>query len=221
LESGYINHFYSYINSKLTSRYKIPPLKKNNELFDNPTDKSNLFQDHFSSVFTIDDGTLPIFPSKTDKTLDTFDISETMVLKVLQHLPSKTSCGPDSVPPLILKKVSRAIAKPLHNIFECSFKTGRLPDSWLEAKVIPIYKKKGENCDPSNYRPISLTDAASKALELIIKGEIMNFLNVNRLITRKQHGFLSRRSTLTNVLNTLNKWFKARLNNKKYSLCLH
>jgi hypothetical protein len=56
--------------------------------------------------------------------------------------------------------------------------------------------------------------AASKAMEIMVKDAIMKFMMENKLITVKQHGFLSRRSTLTNVISTLNKWFKARLDKK-------
>ena len=213
LDSGNIKHFYNFVNSKLTSKNSIPPLKSNNKLYSDPREKANLLQDHFASVFTIDDKNLPAFGIKTDKILDNFRICEETVLKALKKLPTKTSCGPDGIPPLIIKKVARSISLPLSKIFDLSVQTGILPNQWLEAKVIPIFKK-GENSNPSNYRPISLTVAASKALELIIKAEIMSFLNANKLITTKQHGFLSRRSTLTNVLETLNKWFKARLNRK-------
>ena len=214
LDSANLKSFYSFINSKLSSQYSIPPLRKNNSVSEKPVDKANMLQDQFSSVFTNDDGKLPYFAKRTDRTLENFDISENMVVKALKNLPSKVSYGPDGIPPLLLKMTRSSIAKPLCRIFNDSLSTGSIPDQWREAKIVPIYKKKGENSDPSNYRPVSLTVAASKVFERIIKDEMMQFLRTNNLITSKQHGFLSRRSTLTNVLRTLNSWFKARSHHK-------
>ena len=42
----------------------------------------------------------------------------------------------------------------------------------------------------------------------------MSFLSENGLLSDKQHGFLSKKSTLTNLLATVNMWIKARSNNK-------
>ena len=54
--------------------------------------------------------------------------------------------------------------------------------------------KKGYPSDPSNYRPISLTNSLCK---VILQ---------NNLITRHQHGFLTKHSTYTQLLETLNDW---------------
>jgi hypothetical protein len=211
LSSKSLKTFYSFVNSKLTSKNQIPPLKLNDYVADDPADKANLLQDQFSSVFTVDDYNLPNFVSRTQKTIPDINITESLVLKALKRLPNKISSGPDSVPPLILKKVSSSIASPLCQIFAKSLETGIVPAIWLVGEIAAVYKKKGDSSLPSNYRPISLTVAASKAMELIVKDHVMAFLKDNNLISTKQHGFLSRRSTLTNVLSTLNNWFKARL----------
>ena len=46
---------------------------------------------------------------------------------------------------------------PLVLIFERSLETGQVPKQWKEANVTAIYKRKGQRCDPGNYRPVSLT----------------------------------------------------------------
>jgi hypothetical protein len=51
-------------------------------------------------------------------------------------------------------------------------------------------------------------------LEAIFKKEILEYLLSNNLISSKQHGFLSRRSTLTNLIKTLNDWNLARRDKK-------
>ena len=45
-----------------------------------------------------------------------------------------------------------------------------------------------------------------KNFEGAIKLDLVNYLAVNDLITSDQHGFMSKRSTCTNLLETLNHW---------------
>ena len=74
-----------------------------------------------------------------------------------------------------------------------------VPFDWRVANITPIFKK-GAKKDPANYRPVSLTSQVVKIFERLIKAKIMNFLEVNLLINNSQHGFRSKRSCLTNLL---------------------
>ena len=79
-------------------------------------------------------------------------------------------------------------------------KGAAIPDAWRLAKVIPLYKGKGDKSDASCHRPISLTAIACKVLKRIIVDQIRNFLTVNSLICQEQQGFVPKRSTTTNLL---------------------
>ncbi len=46
-------------------------------------------------------------------------------------------------------------------------------------------------------------------MERIVASEMLRYLRVNNIITKEQHGFLARRSTSTNILETLNDWILA------------
>lgn len=98
---------------------------------------------------------------------------------------------------------------PLTLIFRQSISKGVLPTDWLDAVVVPLYKKKGSNSAPENYRPISLTSPCCKVLETLVKKRILGHALACNLISPTQHGFLAKKSTLTNTLTCLNKWFKA------------
>ncbi|MCG8430647.1 MAG: hypothetical protein MJA29_05710 [Candidatus Omnitrophica bacterium] len=205
LNSKNLKTFYSFINSKLISRNSMPPLFKDGITYINSSDKANLLQEQFCLNFTDDNNILPLFLYRTDNILEDILINEEIVLNSLKKLP-KNSAGPDGIPSL-LKKLAQVVAKTLTIIFKYSFENSVIPSQWLEAKIIPIFKK-GENANPSNYRPISLTVVASKVMERIIKDNMIKFLNENNLLNENQHGFLSNKSTLTNVLSTINKWIK-------------
>ena len=75
----------------------------------------------------------------------------------------------------------------------------KIPNDWKIANVTQIFKK-GKQCDADNYRPVSLTSNVCKILDSIIKDSIINHINVNNLLNESQHGFISKRSCLTNYL---------------------
>ena len=78
-----------------------------------------------------------------------------------------------------------------------------MPEQWREANVTAIYKRKGQRCDPGNYRPVSLTSQVGKLFERIIRDYLVKFLEENKLLRDSQHGFRTRRSCLTNLLEFL------------------
>ena len=51
-----------------------------------------------------------------------------------------------------------------------------------------------------NYRPISLTSVAGKAMEKIIRDKLVNHMERNNLFNKSQHGFVSGRSCTTQLL---------------------
>ena len=78
-----------------------------------------------------------------------------------------------------------------------------MPEVWKLAHVTPIYKKGGKS-NPGNYRPVSLTCVVGKLLERLIYKRIIDHLELNKLIKGSQHGFRSRMSCATNLVNFLN-----------------
>jgi len=70
---------------------------------------------------------------------------------------------------------------------------------------VPVFKK-GPTASVVNYRPISLTSVLSKILERILVAKIIDHLHANGLVSPEQHGFLKRRSTCTNLLDSQNDW---------------
>jgi hypothetical protein len=210
LHSNNNRTFFKFVNSKLTSKGRIPALfNKNGIKCEDAADKANALNEQFASVFTYDDGVSPPFPRRTDVSLDTVDVSPEKVLSVLKKLKPKPSRGPDGIPSVLLKNCAESLAGPLSTIFQASLDDGIVPGDWRTATIAPIYKRKGKTSDPANYRPVSPTSASCKVLETIIKDEIVSHMRSLGLLNRAQHGFLSKKSTATNLLTSLNKWYKA------------
>ena len=76
---------------------------------------------------------------------------------------------------------------------------GRIPNLWRLANVSPIFKK-GSRIDRKNYRPVTLTSSVCKEMEGVIRDVFLGFLVKNKLIFMKQHGFVHRKSCVTNLL---------------------
>ena len=79
---------------------------------------------------------------------------------------------------------------------------GVVPNDWKLSNVTGIYKK-GDETDPGNYRPISLTCLVCRILESILRDAILTHLQNYNLIAKSQHGFWPHRSTVTNLLEFL------------------
>jgi len=90
-------------------------------------------------------------------------------------------------------------------MYQSFMSVGKVPADWKAAFITPLFKK-GASSDPSNYRPVSLTSVFSKLMERVIVTNLLNYLSSHKLINKQQHGFLSRRSTSTNLLESLNDW---------------
>jgi len=90
-------------------------------------------------------------------------------------------------------------------LFKASYSAGVLPADWKCANISPIFKK-GSKSDVNNYRPVSLTSVPCKIMESIIRDVLVTHTENNSLITKHQHGFMTGRSCLTNLLEAFESW---------------
>ena len=206
--------FWSHVRSTLKAAGGVSPLIENigdeTLLKHDDRDKANLLQKQFCSVFTREpDGELPHFEPRTDKIMEDKEISVEKVYQQLKELDPNKSFGPDEIHPKMLKELAAQVSEPLATIMNKSISEGCLPTDWKKAHVTPIYKNKGARNLPINYRPVSLTSIACKAMESILRIHIMNHLENENLLSNKQYGFINKRSTVTQLLNFLDKCCKS------------
>ena len=149
------------------------------------------------------------FPNKLNDELHINDIefSKEDITELLQNLKPDKSPGPDQLHPKMLKHCT-SLAEPLLIIFKKSLDYGLLPDDWKCSNVSPIFKK-GSKSQTCNYRPVSLTSIICKLLETLIKQKLCIHLSNNALLSNHQHGFMSGRSCLSNLLETFECWTDA------------
>ena len=88
------------------------------------------------------------------------------------------------------------------NVYTRCLGEGTVPPDWKLANVAPIFKK-GSKGSAGNYRPVSLTCVLCKVMKSILRDAIVLHLSLNNLIRPSQHGFMARKSCLTNLLEYL------------------
>jgi hypothetical protein len=94
------------------------------------------------------------------------------------------------ISPLILPCVTHMF----NTVLTCS-------DAWNMSKILSISKIPYPG-ELREYRPISVLPSMSKALEVVMRDQIIRFIDGNRRLSPYQFGFHSGRSTVTNLLKT-------------------
>ena len=140
-------------------------------------------------------------PSRHQPMQDT-SINPNGVKRLLNDLKPYKAAGPDGIPTYILRSAAEELSPILSRIYQSSLDTESVPSDWREALIVPLFNK-GFKHIASNYRPVSLTSVACKVLEHIVHSNIMRHLDRNNILTVKQHGVRKTRSTVTQLVATI------------------
>ena len=201
---------WKYIKSRTKVKSGIASLfnKNTKKLTSNDQEKAEVLARQFASVMVKEpDGETPKLKPRTllAAPLSSIVITEEMVSKKLKNLDASKSPGPDDIHPRVLKETAPAIVPALTLLFNESLKSHSIPDDWKSGVITAIFKK-GEKSDPGNYRPVSLTCIICKILESIIFDFIIKHLRKNKLLSKSQYGFISKRSASLQLLTVLEIW---------------
>jgi hypothetical protein len=204
--------FWNYVNGKTKTKEKIGDLNYiSNEgyqkMASTDIEKAELLCKFFSSVFCNEPEAdfEALADRNCSKESSPVTIIESGVLLRLSRINKNKSAGPDSIHPRILYEMRQELAYPLTKIFNISMETKRLPYDWKSANISAIFKK-GKKSEVNNYRPVSLTSVVCKLMESIIRDNLMAHFLDNGLFSKRQFGFLKRRSTVTQLLQILDDW---------------
>ena len=205
-----VKPFWRHVNTRLKTKSRVEDLKDTHgRIYSTDTEKATLLNNYFSSVFTVEDlNSIPPFEERfRGPPLRDIEITPNLVQKQLRSLKPDGSPGPDKLHPRVLREAAAELSKPLAIIFRKSIDTGELPQVWKQGSVVPIFKK-GCRQTPGNYRPISLTSVACRALEALIRDKLMFHMLSNNLFSASQHGFRPGRSCDTQLLEVIEDWTK-------------
>ena len=162
----------------------------------------NQYESVFSSPkkeYQIDDPANFFSENNADTQLDNIIFDWKDIVEVIDNLSANAAAGPDGVPAILLKKCKHSIKDGLEEMFKIFLRDGNLPKLLKQAMVIPVHKG-GSRGLPANFRPVSLTSHIMKTFERIIRKILVCHLEINNKLNPNQHGFRSRRSCLSQLL---------------------
>ena len=100
------------------------------------------------------------------------------------------------------------ILKTVHNSRCCKTLANRrfedIPRQWKTSLLIPLYTGKGkDNCDPSNYIPVSMIPVFCKIFENVLLNRVATEFQLQHIICpcNQQNGFQGNISCLTTTFN--------------------
>jgi hypothetical protein len=109
----------------------------------------------------------------------------------------------------VIKDCLHVILEPLTSIINRSLTTSEFPDAWKIAELIPLLKE-GDHEVPSNNRPLSLLNVASKVCERVVLDQFSCYLMENNRLSLRQSGnrknTLQRHSTYRSVIKSWRLW---------------
>ena len=211
--------FWTYIKHRRGDGNNITAIKADNKLLTDKKSMADALNNQFKSVFspveaqTITKSVSPMPP------MEKLIVHEDGVLQLLRQLKTNKATGPDELSARVLKETADIVAGPLCDIFNQSLKFSSVPDDWKLANVTPIFKK-GDRCKPENYRPISLTCIASKIMEHVVTSHLMKYIEGNNLLFPQQHGFRSKLSCETQLVELVADISKHLDDGKEVDACL-
>lgn len=208
---GDIKHNWRAINeilNKTKPNISIPKLNYNNATLNDATSICNALNHSFidtinrlhlglSNSSAVDELVIGGEGNKCSLFLDNIEPSE--IISVINRFKPNKSCSSDGLNMFIIKLFLEEIVFPLTHFCNLSLQSGKFPNAFKMAKVLPIFKK-GKRDDPGNYRPISLLSPLSKVLEHLIATRMKSFMAKYKLMSNNQYGFRPNHSTELAIL---------------------
>ncbi|PIK57595.1 hypothetical protein BSL78_05503 [Apostichopus japonicus] len=158
---------------------KTAPLKaKSGQVITDRRKQMERWVEHYSELYSTENtvseeaiNNIPALP-----TLDELDKEPTTseLEKAINGLASGKAPGNNAIPPEIIKKGKPALLPHLYKLLCLCWKEGEGPQDMRDARIVTLFKKKGDRSDCNNYRGISL---------LSIVGKLFARVALNRLQT--------------------------------------
>lgn len=201
--------FWNFVDLKNSKNRNIPDsvyledIKSNNG-----QDTVDLFADHFKQIYNSNsEQTFSNSKQSNDNDngqgecfnftpLHTIHISEIEIKLAIEKLNNKLGMGPDRIPVKFIKGFINQLVGPLYLIFEKSNQTGVFPSVWKKSYITPV-PKKGDKQNIANYRSIIKNSIFGKLFDSLLEKHLSDY--IRKIITDKQHGFMPKRSTVSNL----------------------
>ena len=154
--------------------------------------------EHYSDLYSRQNIVTPTALDATEclPTMEELDMEPTVekLGKAIDSLASGKAPGSDGIPPDLIKHCKTTLLLPLHEVLCRCWKEGAVPQDMRDAKIVTLYKYKGERSDCNNYRGISLLSIVGKVFARVILVRLQKL--AERVYPESQCGFRAERSTV-------------------------
>ena len=103
------------------------------------------------------------------------------------------SIGSDNMHPKFIRIILSVILPFVTHLFNTIIMSSTYPITWKYAKIVPVRKSYG------GYRPIAIF--LPKIFEKILYMQMMNYIDLNNMLSRIQSGFRSGHSCITAIVD--------------------
>ena len=130
------------------------------------------------------------------------EITFNEVRDTINKLSNKKSKDIYGMNMFLIKRIKNVLILPLTKFFNLCIREGEYPQAFKISKVIPIFKK-GDKHSPNNYRPITIIPAISKIFEHLLKKQLYEYFENNKLFSNSQFGFRRNSSAEAAICNLM------------------
>ncbi|PIK37320.1 hypothetical protein BSL78_25845 [Apostichopus japonicus] len=183
---------------------KSAPLKtKSGEIITDPNKQMDRWVEHYLELYSIENtvsedaiNCIPVLP-----VLENLDKEPTMIEleKAIDALSSGKAPGNDAIPPEVIKEGKATLLPHLHELICLCWREGQVPQSMRDAKIVTLFKNKGDRSDCNNYRGISLLSIVGKVFARVVLARLQ--VLADRVYPESQCGFRSGRSTIDMIFS--------------------
>jgi hypothetical protein len=214
------NKIISGLMGKKIQHSVIEKIIANGSTYTSPNDISNILNDYFATIglqasMAASNTLLPnLITNRLAPNLAFLPPGFNETYKRLKGVNPNKPSGPGGIPCRFFREFADQLVYIIEHIFAHCIYTASIPSKWKISHVTPIYKKKGSEYDPYNYRPIGITSAISKVFEGYICDNLVKHLETNRLLSDTQYGYRKDRSTLhaiTHLTDSIRKLSDTRI----------
>ena len=125
--------------------------------------------------------------------------SENEISLAIRKLKVNKCAGNDNILNEYIKYCMNSLLSVITKCFNLILDSGIFPDAWTTGYILPIYKNKGSNKDPDNYRGITILSCFGKLFTSVINNRLSNYLENFGLLDEEQAGFRSNYGTSDHI----------------------
>ena len=159
--------------------------------------------EHYSEIYSrensvVDSALDAIEPLPIMEDLDAKPTLEELS-KAIDSLACGKAPGTDGIPPDLIKRCKSSLLQPRHDTLCQFWREGGVPQDMKDAKVVTLYKNKGDRSDCNNYRGISLLSIVGKVYACVLLVRLQQL--AERVYPESQCGFRAERSTVDMIFS--------------------